>query len=260
VPAHFIPLFLFRRCFKTTFDQKTRFAQHALELLVVLGWQGRWQVAQGPRYRDNLRTVSTYTPPDEICTSLGFEFPAREPCEWEGALDQLLQRLGTRLGTRSARTLEIRVETPIAPVCARRVLKEPVNNASTLRAPALAALSEALQTLAPLPPVITRLEVRLGALVCAAVQPSLFAGDKTQKVERPKRLRAALESMEARFAGKSGSPLVGHFVPDEADSPFPEEQWRLDPASGWLPALESLRKRRQTTKSCVREAQKAEAK
>ena len=213
-----------------------------------------FRFAQGPRCRDNTRPVSTYTPPDEICTSLGFEFPAREPCEWEGALDQLLQRLGTRLGTRSARTLEVRVETPIAPVCARRVLKEPVSDAGALRAPALAALSEALSTLLPLPPVILRLEVRLGALVSAPTQESLFAGEKTARVESPKRLRAAPESMEARFAGKSG-----HFVSDEADSPFPEEQWRLDPASGWLPALESLRTRRKA-ESRIREARKAEAK
>ncbi|HEX8465153.1 MAG TPA: hypothetical protein VF627_11100 [Abditibacterium sp.] len=203
-----------------------------------------FRFAQGPRCQGNLRAVSTYAPPEEVGAGLSLEFPAREPCEWEGALDRLLKHVCAGLGTRSARTLEVRVETPIVPLCARRVLKEPLNEAKALRAPMLAALGEALEMLAPLPPVITKLEVRLGALVCAPTQDSLFAGDKTEKVEKPKRLRAALESMEARFAGKSG-----HYVPAEADSPFPEEQWRLDPASGWLPALESLQKRRRRVKA-----------
>lgn len=208
-----------------------------------------FRFAQGPRCRDNGRPVSTFTPPEEVVAGLSFEFPAREPCEWEGALDRLLDRVCAGLSTRSARTLEVRVETPIVPLCARRILKEPLNEAKALRAPTLAALGEALEMLAPLPPVINKLEVRLGALVCAPTQASLFAGDKTQKVERPKRLRAVLESMEARFAGKSG-----HFVAAEADSPFPEEQWRLDPASGWLPALESLHERRRKTEFRKEEA------
>jgi hypothetical protein len=199
-----------------------------------------FRFAQGPRCQSNLRPVSTFTPPEEVSATLGFEFPAREPSEWEGALDQLLEKACAGLGTRSARTLEVRIETPIVPLCARRVLKEPLTEARTLRAPALAAVGEALQALAPLPPVILKLEVRLGALSCAPTQASLFAGDKAEKVERPRRLRAALESVEARFCSKAG-----HFVADEADSPFPEEQWRLDPASSWLPALELLHKRRE---------------
>ena len=200
-----------------------------------------FRFAQGPRCPANMRLVSTFNPPEEVGSALSFEFPAREPGEWEGALDLLLEQACTELGVRSARTLEVRIETPIVPLCARRVLKEPLSQPNMLRAPALAALDEALQALAPLPPVITKLEVRLGALSCAPTQASLFAGDKVEKTERPRRLRAALESMEARFTNKAG-----HFVTDQADSPFPEEQWRMETASGWLPALEALQKRRET--------------
>lgn len=89
--------------------------------------------------------------------------------------------------------------------------------------------------LAPLPAVVLGLEVRLGALSCPPSQASLFEGEKAEKVERPRRLRAALESVESRFSGQSG-----RYVPDELDGPFPEEQWRFDPVGGWLSALETL--------------------
>lgn len=198
-----------------------------------------YRFAQGPRCRDNLRPVTTWQPPQEVSASLSFEFPAREPCEWEGALDLLLEKVCTALGPRRARTLEVRLDTPIAPLMTRRVLKEPTYQAQTLGAPARACLEDGLKMLAPLPPVVLGLEVRLGALSCPPSQASLFEGEKAEKVERPRRLRAALESVESRFSGRSG-----RYVPDELDGPFPEEQWRLDSVGGWLSALEELHRER----------------
>lgn len=57
--------------------------------------------AQGPRGLCNLRPVSTWTMPEEMVASLSFEIPAREPVEWDGALDHLLLRVCEGLGTRT---------------------------------------------------------------------------------------------------------------------------------------------------------------
>ncbi len=200
--------------------------------------------AQGPKLRENGRPVATWNPPEEVSAALGFEFPAREPCEWEAALDQILERACEALGPRSARTLEVRLETPLAPLGARRVLKEPTSQARLLQAPARAALGEGLQLLGPLPPVIQGIEVRLGALSCPPLQTSLFQGQAAEKTGQPQRLHAAFEEMERRFTSREGKPLSGHYVPDQSDSPFPEEVWRFESTSGWLRALESLQGKR----------------
>ena len=204
--------------------------------------------AQGPKLRENGRPISIWHPPEEVSMSLSFEFPAREPGEWEGGLDLLLERACEALGPRSARTIEVRLETPVAPLGARRVLKEPTSLARPLQAPARAALSEGLQLLAPLPPVIQGIEVRLGALSCPPSQASLFEGQKEEKAEQPQRLRVACEEIERRCISQGGKSLSGHFVPDQIDSPFPEEVWRFESTSGWLRALESLQGNREKTR------------
>ena len=191
--------------------------------------------AQGERERANLRPVATWKPPAEIIAALSFDLPAREPSHWDGALDVLLHQLCAELNGRSAHTLEVTAQTAVAPVSARRVLKEPLAAPDKLRRPLDSALAEALETLAPLPPVISALEVRLGALVSPPSQAVLFddakSGDSTQ-------LTRALEGLEARFAG-----TMGRFAPEQSASPFPEEQF------AWLPALEAIARDKTTVKT-----------
>ena len=196
-----------------------------------------FRLAQGAKLRDNLRPVPAWAPPAEIVAALSFELPAREPAHWDGALDELLRCACDALGARQAQSLEISAQTPVALVMARRVLKEPLSAPSTLRRPLENALDEALRGLLPLPPVINALELRLGALTCASVQASLFAGELNERVERPQRLRGALEGLENRFAGH-----LGRFAPDQLASPFPEERY------GWQTALEALAKAKGVTR------------
>lgn len=197
------------------------------------GAEGRilFHFAQGPRDRANVRPVSTWTPPEELIASLSFELPAREPAEWDGALDVLLARLCEALGTRSAQTLEVVAQTPVAPVSARRLLKEPLADATKLRRPVESALHEALSVLLPLPPVVLGLEIRLGGLTSAPVQDVLFPD---QKNEKSKTLARTVEGLEARFAG-----MTGRYELRNPHSPFPED------AFGWLGALEALGKERE---------------
>ncbi len=191
--------------------------------------------AQGERERANLRPVATWKPPAEIIAALSFDLPAREPAHWDGALDALLHQLCAELNGRSAQTLEVTAQTAVSPVSARRVLKEPLCAPDKLRRPLDSALAEALEVLAPLPPVISAIEVRLGALVSPPSQVVLFddarSGDSTQ-------LTRALEGLEARFAG-----TMGRFAPDQIESPFPEEQF------AWLPALEAIARDKTTVKT-----------
>ena len=195
-----------------------------------------YRFSQGSRERANLRPVATWQPPAEIVAALSFELPAREPAHWDGALDVLLHQLCDELNGRSAQTLEVTAQTAVASVCARRVLKEPLAAPTPLRRPLDSALAEALETLAPLPPVVSALEVRLGALVCPPAQTVLF---DDERAANPDRLRRALEGLEARFAG-----TMGRFAPDQIESPFPEEQF------AWLPALEAIaRDRSQSAKT-----------
>lgn len=187
--------------------------------------------AQGPRDRANLRPVPTWTPPEELIASLSFELPAREPAEWDGALDVLLARVCETLGIRQAQTLEVVAHTPVAPLAARRLLKEPLSCPAKLRRPVEAALHEALRVLLPLPPVVLGLEVRLGGLTSAPVQDVLFPDEKSEK---SKTLARTVERLEARFAG-----MTGRYELRDPHSPFPED------AFGWLPALETVAKERE---------------
>lgn len=186
--------------------------------------------ARGPRDPANLRPVPTWTPPEEIVASLSFELPAREPAEWDGALDLLLARVCDGLGSRQAQTLEVVAHTPVAPLSARRLLKEPLADPAKLRRPVEAALHEALRVLLPLPPVVLGLEVRLGGLVSAPVQDVLFPNEER---ERAKTLVRTVERLEARFAG-----MTGRYELRDPHSPFPED------AFGWLGALEAVSKER----------------
>lgn len=199
--------------------------------------------AQGSRERANLRSVATWTPPLELVAALSFELPAREPSHWDGALDALLCDICGQLNGRSAQTLEVTARTAVAPVCARRVLKEPLAAPGKLRRPLENALLEALETLAPFPPVVSAIEVRLGALVCPPDQIELFDGSaRDERGTQPRRLGAALAGLETRFAGR-----VGTFAPAQTDSPFPEDGF------AWLPALEKIaRARDNKTKKAVR--------
>ena len=185
-----------------------------------------FRFAQGPRERANGRRVSTWTPPEELSASLSFELPAREPAEWDGALDVLLARVCEDLGTRQAQTLEVLAQTPVAPLSARRLLKEPLANPRSLRRPLESALFEALSLLSPLPPVVLGLEVRLGGLVNTPIQDALFPDEKGEK---SKTLARTVERLEARFTG-----MTGRYELRDPHSPFPED------AFGWLGALEAI--------------------
>ena len=134
------------------------------------------------------------------------------------------------LGTRAAQTLEVLAQTPVAPVSARRLLKEPLADLRTLRRPVESALFEALALLSPLPPIILDLEIRLGGLVSASVQDVLFPDEKGEK---SKTLARTVERLEARFAG-----MTGRYELRDPHSPFPED------AFGWLGALEAVTKER----------------
>lgn len=197
-----------------------------------------YQFAQGARERTNLRPVSTWTPPVEIVAALSFELPAREPAHWDGALDALLYDVCGQLNGRSAQTLEVTAQTAIAAVCARRVLKEPLATPDKLRRPLENALLEALETLAPLPPVVSALEVRLGALACPPNQIELFdGGARDERGVHPQRLGVALAGLEARFVGR-----VGCYAPAQTESPFPEDGF------AWLPALEKIAREKNSKK------------
>jgi hypothetical protein len=188
-----------------------------------------WRYAQGARLADNRRGVPVWMPPAEISARLSFVVPAREPCEWESALDEILCRVCAELETRRAGALEVRVETMLSPLRARRVLRDPLNAPRSLQAPARAAMAEALAILAPLPPVVQGLEVHLGALTMPAQPLSLFDDLLGDTGSRQRKLQTALESVEARFGGR-----VGKYVPREPHSPWPED------AFGWLPALQAI--------------------
>jgi len=120
--------------------------------------------------------------------------------------------------------------TPVAPLCARRLLKESLACPSKLRRPLQSALAEALRLLAPLPPVVQGLEVRLGGLVSAPVQDTLFPEEAR---ERAKSLARTVERLEARFAR-----ATGRYCLRDPHSPFPED------AFVWQGALEAVAKER----------------
>lgn len=195
-----------------------------------------FRLSQGPKCKDNLRPVPSWMPPDELTAHLSFDLPCREPAEWEPALDLLLRRVCQELGSRSAQSMEVVAQTAVNPVASRRILKEPINQPRMLEQPARAALAQALESLHPLPPVVTGLEVRLSALTCAPVQASLWeeAATSSDPATRTSRWRRALENVESRFKKPDGEPIMGRFVRQETHSPFPEDQF------GWLPALEEI--------------------
>ncbi|BCM94539.1 hypothetical protein IAD21_06446 (plasmid) [Abditibacteriota bacterium] len=189
-----------------------------------------FNLAQGPLVASNRGPVATWKPPAEIVARIEFEVPVREPAEWNGALDELLTCACGGLGTQQTQTLEIEAATPIRSVLARRVLKEPLSDPRTLHRPTETALRQALETLAPLSPIVQSLTVRLGGLVSAPIQPTLFEG---QGPERGQTLDKVVEHLESRFAGRTG-----RYALLDPHSPFPEEAYR------WLPTLRRLQSSR----------------
>ena len=192
-------------------------------------------LAQGAQSLVNRRPVATWQPPQEVVATIEFDLPAREPAEWDGALDELLECACEGLGTQQAQTLEIEARTPIAPLLARRVLKEPISCAKMLRSPTDSALRQALKTIAPLEPIVQALTVRLGGLTSAPVQESLFVDDVG---ERGKRLERAIEGIESRFAGKAG-----HYLLSDPHALFPEDAYQ------WMGALEALQREKDKPKA-----------
>jgi len=185
-----------------------------------------YRFAQGPLYPPNRREVPNWQPPEELFATIEFEVAAREPAHWDAAMDELLREVCAGLGTRQAQTLELCAHTPVAPVVARRVFKEPLANPRVMRRVALSALEEALRILHPLPPVVLRLEIRLGGLTNAPVQETLF---EDESATNSRRLGSVLRHLQTRVPDR-----VGHYVSSHSESPFIEERY------SWLSALESL--------------------
>lgn len=189
-----------------------------------------FRLAQGARCRDNLRPIPTWHPPEEITARIAFEFPATQPSEWNQGLVDILIQACRDLGARSARTLEITVQTPIAPLGARRVLREPSSNPKTLLMPLQSALEEALHLAAPLPLMVQGFEIRLGALTVPESQTALWPDPAST---RQKNLHDAVENIESRLPAK-----ILTLTPRQPHSPFEEEVW------GWASALEKLREKK----------------
>lgn len=115
----------------------------------------------------NLRPVADWLPPQQISARESFPLPAVEANEWEEALNVLIGRVCRGLGTRSAQRLEIIAQTATNSVSTRRFLKEPVRRPYQVEEAARLALSEALESLRPLQPIVTGLEVRLSTFSSA---------------------------------------------------------------------------------------------
>jgi len=104
-----------------------------------------------------------------------------------------------------------------------------------MRRVADSALEEALRILHPLPPVVLRLEIRLGGLVSAPVQETLF---EDESATNSRRLGSVLRHLQTRVPDG-----VGHYVQSQSESPFIEERY------GWLSALEALQQQSQHHRS-----------
>ena len=180
--------------------------------------------AQGPLAANNRRPVAAWKPPIEVVARIEFDLPAREPAEWNGALDELLFCACEGLGTQQAQTLEIEAQTPTTSVLARRVLKEPLADPRVLRRPTESALLQSLKTLLPLPPIVQALTLRLGGLTSAPVQETLFPEDGR---ERDETLHTTVERLDNRLGARTG-----YYALLDPHAPLPEDKYH------WLNAAE----------------------
>jgi hypothetical protein len=212
-------------------------------------WKGDadllFRLSQSKHHEANLRPVATWVAPEEVSAIRLFPVPCLEPGDWEPALDLLLKEVCARLHGRSAQSLEIIAHSAINPVAARHILSAPVSRSQQLEGAARVALLEALQTVAPLPPVLTGLEVRLGALLAAPAQTTQAETEHLPIIPFAiaQRLRQTLEGLESRFRDVSREPVLGHFAPRDAELTFPSTTF------SWFPVLEQLAQQRELRKA-----------
>jgi hypothetical protein len=212
-------------------------------------WKGDaellFRLSQAKHDEANLRPIATWVAPEEVSATRLFPVPCLEPGEWEPALDLLLKEVCAALNGRSAQSLEIIAHTAINPVAARHILSAPVARPQQLEGAARVALLEALQSVAPLPPVLTGLEVRLGALLAAPAQTTQAETEHLPLIPFAiaQRLRHSLEGLESRFRDVSREPAMGRFAPRDAELTFPTT------TLSWFPALEQLAQQRELRKA-----------
>lgn len=165
-----------------------------------------------------VRPVAAWTPPVVVEAHFAFEAPAIQPCEWELALAEVLERGYRALNGRGASSLGVAIETPQGRRAASRLLREPVTTASALRAPAQRLLDGLLgQSRTEL----QRIEVRLGDLSDVARQQVLWATSEQRRSE----LQGVLRRLEARHAG-----ALQRLQARDIHAPLPEERFTLVPA------------------------------
>ncbi|RYG73068.1 hypothetical protein EON80_03580 [bacterium] len=129
-----------------------------------------YELSRGALHEPNLYSVAAWAPPQEITARKSFELPAVEQAEWEEALDLLIGRVCRGLGSRSAQRFEIIAQTATSSVSTRRFLKQPARRPQQFEPLARTALKEALDSIQPLAPVVTGLEVRLSTFHLASAQ------------------------------------------------------------------------------------------
>ncbi len=172
------------------------------------------------------RPVSAYIPPPAIEERLAFETPATQPCEWEGALHELLERAAQRLSGQSTLSLSVAIETPHGRAAASCLLREPVSAARPLQVPARTLLRSLLtEGIA-----VEAIEVRLGLLEQRGEQGTLF--EAKSNGQQRLALRRVLSHLEARYAGA----LQCLRLRDE-HTPLIEDRYHSIPALELLPSL-----------------------
>ena len=226
-------------------------SSHTVERLRWFGWQrvGQLKVSSGrqvcKQFEDGAllwrfacagaapiaiaekRNVLPHLPPPVIETRLAFEQAAREPGEWEAALDELLRRACSELNGRGAGSLSLAVETPHGRRAASRLLRESASGARSMQVPARAMLRDLLGR-----DELQALEVRLGSLDSGAKQGVLFETPDATSERHDAALREVLRRLEARHAG-----AVQKLQVRDPYSALPEERFALVP---WLDAVSEL--------------------
>jgi nucleotidyltransferase/DNA polymerase involved in DNA repair len=194
-----------------------------------------FHLSRGADHEPNLSRVGHWAPPQEITAQRSLAFPAVEAKDWEEALDHLLARVCSELGPRSAQRVQIIAQTATTSVTARRFLKHPARRSRQLQPLARTALREALNSLHPLPPVVTGLEVRLGAFDTSSTPTDSCEkrAHSAKTMTLSCRWRRACKRFHS-FATRWGRKFA---TINQECRELQSPKWD---ASGWLPSMKGL--------------------
>lgn len=162
----------------------------------------------------DIRDVPLYTPPLYLAAHIAFDEPVEEPCDWEAALQQIIDDLLVQLEGRVAHIVLVTVDIPGKRLQQRRLLREGTSSSRVLYAAAHGLVIGLTAKRQPL----WRIEISFGGLALPpANQLGLF---------RPLRpsVRKVLQAIEHRFPG-----VLKKVVISDPNAYLPERGFKLEP-------------------------------